>query len=369
MVSLDTCTSATIIIAWIVVSASMINSNKWILAEERFPFAKGLVFCHMVATFVLSCIGYCLFGADGYPSIDKVKGNIPRTARIFGVLGLITTMSVVLSNVAYMYCSVPFLQICKEANSVMAYFFGVLVTTEKWHTVRVQLLTCVFAGCAVAVHGELHFSTLGLAVQLTHQSFEVAKLQAQAYMVSGGEGNDFKLDPMTFVLCLAPFSAFFTLCGIGVESMYNAIEATDGPKLLERGIENWHFLLLNCLNAFTLNVLSTFVVRRVSAVGFCLCGAVKNIIIIFVSASLMGEAMVLQQVVGYTFALSNVVLYSLSKQINGVFDDGYCSGISILGGIASDSLGFSSRAEASNSADVELENGAGDGPPVGKELE
>merc|ERR1719313_210483 len=162
-------------------------------------------------------------------------------------------------------------------------------------------------------------------------------------MVSGGEGNDFKLDPMTFVLCLAPFSAFFTLCGIGVESMYNAIEATDGPKLLERGIENWHFLLLNCLNAFTLNVLSTFVVRRVSAVGFCLCGAVKNIIIIFVSASMLGEEMVMQQVLGYMFALTNVVMYSLSKQVAGVFDDGYCSGVSTLAELACESLGIVSR--------------------------
>ena len=47
---------------------------------------------------------------------------------------------------------------------------------------------------------------------------------------------------------------------------------------------------------------STFVVKRVSAVGFCLCGAVKNIIIICVSASMLGEEMVMQQVLGYMCA-------------------------------------------------------------------
>ena len=95
-------------------------------------------------------------------------------------------------------------------------------------------------------------------------------------------------------------------------------------------------------------------VKRVSAVGFCLCGAVKNIIIICVSESMLGEERVMQQVLGYMFALTNVVMYSLSKQVVGVFDDGYCSGVAGLANLARESLGV--RSNHTTPADVELES-------------
>ena len=45
-------------------------------------------------------------------------------------------MSLVLSNEAFRYCSVPFIQMCKEANTMLAYALSYAVGKEPWNWAR-----------------------------------------------------------------------------------------------------------------------------------------------------------------------------------------------------------------------------------------
>merc|ERR1712032_147795 len=113
-----------------------------------------------------------------------------------------------------------------------------------------------------------------------------------------------------------------------LESIFSQESSGAAPlAMFQRGFELCHVLFLNCLVAYGLNISSSIVVSKVNAVGFCLAGAVKNIVVLLVASAFLGDSLSAQQVAGYSFALASVVLYSLSKQFPRSFDRGLVFGI------------------------------------------
>merc|ERR1719387_3360696 len=84
----------------------------------RFPHAVPLTAFHMVVSFILSAVGYACFGKYAYPGMDIVKDNPRDFMRKLAPLSILFAVSICCSNQAYIYCSVPFLQMCKEMNVV-----------------------------------------------------------------------------------------------------------------------------------------------------------------------------------------------------------------------------------------------------------
>merc|ERR1719353_2675741 len=83
----------------------------------RFPHAVPLTAFHMVVSFILSAVGYACFGKYAYPGKDIVKENPRDFMRKLAPLSILFAVSICCSNQAYIYCSVPFLQMCKEWTS------------------------------------------------------------------------------------------------------------------------------------------------------------------------------------------------------------------------------------------------------------
>mmetsp|Transcript_105941 Transcript_105941/g.297888 ORF Transcript_105941/g.297888 Transcript_105941/m.297888 type:complete len:355 (+) Transcript_105941:115-1179(+) len=317
------------VVLWVAASAGVVNFNKWILAASRFPYAKGMVAMHMLASAVLSWALYGVAGSRLFPSMPRVwehRGKVFRDVLVISALG---TLSIVLSNEAYKHCSVPFVQMCKEGNAVLAYCVALALGQEVWSRPRATLLLCVFLGCCVAIHGELTFSRFGFAIQATHQLCEVWKINLQAALF---RSSLVKLDALSLVLLLTPLCLCWTMALLLVEAIALRREHGDSQtrEILQHGLALWPTLFLNCLSAYGLNVTSSIVVSRVNAVGFCLAGAVKNIVILVVATVLMGEFLTLQQALGYAFALCSVVLYSLVKLFPSRFEKGLGRGVVAL---------------------------------------
>merc|ERR1711939_602950 len=154
----------------------------------------------------------------------------------------------VLSNEAYRYCSVPFIQMCKEANTFLAYGLAYALGRESWHLTRIRLLVLLALGCSVAIEGELQFSPYGFALQAGHQCVEVLKLVLQSSLFT-----DHRLDAFTFTAIFSPLVCVST----AMVSVMTGVSGRAGAPVasaFERAVQFAPYLVANCLTAFGLNI-------------------------------------------------------------------------------------------------------------------
>merc|ERR1719217_1318598 len=117
-------------IVYIAVSATMIHSNKWMMRDDHFPYASCLCTCHMFVSAICSAISYKLF-PSWFTAMSSVKVE-PSFLLKFLPIGIAFAASLILSNQAYIYCNVAFIQMLKEINIVMVFFLSALVGLQKF---------------------------------------------------------------------------------------------------------------------------------------------------------------------------------------------------------------------------------------------
>ena len=70
-------------------------------------------------------------------------------------------VSVTLSNEAYRYCTVPFLQMCKELNIVFVYLASVVFALERLNARTCVILGIVIFGCTISIPGQVKWTSTG----------------------------------------------------------------------------------------------------------------------------------------------------------------------------------------------------------------
>jgi len=284
---------------YIVLSSCLINYNKFLMHPGRFPHAIPLTAFHMVVSFVLSSVGYACFGKYAYPGMDIVKENPRDFMRKLAPLSILFAVSICCSNQAYIYCSVPFLQMCKEMNVVMIYLAGLLLAVEKYNGQTLAILFIVMIGCWMSIHGEMNPSTIGFAIQMISQTSEVIKIIIQQMIMQG-----MRVDPLTMVMTMSPLC----LCTLSV-GLYFLWE----PGTFEDAHHMAYHLCLNGLNAFALNIAVALVIRHASGVSFVLAGVIKDILIVTFAAIFTGALVSRLQIAGFTIAVMGVAAHSLVR--------------------------------------------------------
>jgi len=289
------------VVAYIVCSAALINYNKFLMHEDRFPHSIALTWLHMASNFCISCLLYACFGTRLYPTISTIGDAPGSMMKKLVPLSLCFAVSIVLSNEAYMYCSVPFLQMCKELNVALVYCLSLAVGLEIFHVRTGMILLVVCIGCGMAIHGEMRFSMVGFMIQFTGQCAEAIKIVTQQIMMQGS-----KLDPLTMVLIMSP------LCLVTLSIMLCFMWE---PNILAHGWALSHHLAMNCACAFALNVAVASVIKYASGTAFVLAGVVKDISIV-VAASLFFTALISPiQWVGFCIAVGAIGMHSLLKSL------------------------------------------------------
>merc|ERR1719335_998891 len=178
-------------------------------------------------------------GDRWFPSAQAVEED--KTGFVWKVLplSLCFAISICLSNEAYLYCSVPFLQMCRELNVVMVYFVGLALAVERFSVQTATVLLIIMMGCCMSIHGEMKFSKAGFMFQICAQFAEVIKIIIQQKIMQG-----FKIDPLTMVLIMSP------LCLV---SLSVGLVVFWEPGIIAHAKEHSVHLVLNGLNAFALN--------------------------------------------------------------------------------------------------------------------
>jgi hypothetical protein len=284
---------------YIVLSSCLINYNKFLMHPGRFPHAVPLTAFHMVVSFVLSAIGYMICGKYAYPGMEIVKDNPEDFMRKLTPLSILFAVSICCSNQAYIYCSVPFLQMCKEMNVVMIYIAGLLLAVEKYNGQTLAILFVVMIGCWMSIHGEMNPSGVGFAIQIISQTSEVVKIIIQQMIMQG-----MRVDPLTMVMTMSPLC----LCTLSF-GLYFLWE----PGTLADAHNMGYHLCLNGLNAFALNVAVALVIRHASGVSFVLAGVIKDILIVTFAAVFTGALVSRMQIAGFTIAVVGVAAHSLVR--------------------------------------------------------
>jgi drug/metabolite transporter (DMT)-like permease len=285
---------------YIGISAVLINFNKYMMHKDRFPFSMMLTTCHMTVSWISGLLLYFLVPSL-FSSMSVAKKNKLQIIKFFGPLGLLFAIGVVLSNQAYLYCSVAFLQFMKQTNVALMFGLSCLVGSQVCDRMKVLIIMWIMAGAAMAVEGEVKFVLVGFLVQVGSQLGECMKNILQEYILSGSE---IKLDPLTYQLFMCPV-CLLVLC---VGNFF-----TWDPAIIVQAKQWWPYLIPNALCAFFLNVTIAVLIKQTSAMAFILAGVVKDMVIVCASTYVFGDSLARQQVMGFTVATTGIFIWSYCK--------------------------------------------------------
>jgi len=285
---------------YIAVSCTLISFNKYLMHEDRFPYAKALTATHMSVTFCMSAIFYKV-APSLFPTMDKAKDNWQTLLKYLVPLGSLFALALYCSNKAYLYSTVAFLQFCKEGNVVIIFTMACAIGLQAFSWTKVAILSVVVAGCSLCVHGEIHFAWMGFALQVVSQFAECAKNTIGEVVMTG---SDLKLDVLTFVLWQAPW----TLLPLVVSTAL-----TWQPEILIAFQAHWPMILLNALTAFALNLLVATTLKRLSAIAFVIIGIMKDSVLVVVSSVMFGDPISIVQMVGFAIIMGGIALWGDHK--------------------------------------------------------
>lgn len=292
-------------LAFVGLSMSMIFYNKYLMAEDHFPFPTVLVTLQMIIMFpIMLCVRWAM--PSLFPSADILLQSPEkiglRAWAVFPLIGAFATGAIVLGNTAYRFSAVSFLQMIKEANLVSIYAVSVMFGLQPlaWRPFMVIVFIACSAVCAVSQ--ATTFSAIGLLVQGCGSLCGAMQIVLTQRVMTEIEG--IKIDPMTMVLCLAPMM-LITLLPVNL--------FTWDPQIPERFMIWWPLVLANIGLAMMLQVASTFAVRELSATGQSLASIGKDMGIVFLSKFSLHEPVAPMQMLGFAGCISGSILFTSIK--------------------------------------------------------
>jgi len=287
-------------LAYIVISATLINFNKWMMRVDHFPHSLQLTTIHMIMTFILSLSFYSVAPSQ-YPTMNRAMEDLKCVLYYIAPLGVLFAVSLYCSNEAYVYSSVAFLQFCKEGNVALVFAMSCAVGLQMftWH--KAAVLSVVLAGCLICTTGEIHFVWAGLLLQVASQFAECSKNLIGETVMSGA---GLKLDALTFVMFQAPCSLLPLLVATCVS--WEPVIVDDFKKM-------WPYILANASVAFSLNVVIALTIKNLSTLAFVIIGLVKDMVIVLCSAVVFGDPISNQQRFGFPIIIFGIAMWSHLK--------------------------------------------------------
>lgn len=218
-------------------------------------------------------------------------------------IGLLYAFSLWLSNSAYIYLSVSFIQMLKALMPVAVYSIGVLFKKDTFKSDTMGNMVSISIGVAIAAYGEAKFDTWGVMLQLGAVAFEATRLvMIQILLTSKG----ITFNPITSLYYVAPCClVFLFIPWIFVE--YPLLKDTSSFHF------DWVIFGTNSFCAFALNLAVFLLVGKTSALTMNVAGVVKDWLLIAFSWSVIKDTVTPVNLVGYGLAFLGVAYYNHAK--------------------------------------------------------
>ncbi|KDN50837.1 TPT-domain-containing protein [Tilletiaria anomala UBC 951] len=289
-----------IIALWISLSMSVIIYNAWILKDKGlgFNYPIFLTTFHMafstVGTRLLARYTHLL---DGLANVEMTKD---RWIKSILPIGFLFSASLALSNYAYLFLSVAYIQMVKAFTPVAVLLISIFFGLKQANPTLLGIVFAISCGVALASYGELDFQMFGFILQVLAILFESSRLVMIQVLLQG-----LKMDPLVSLYYFAPVCAAMLAIALPI------IEGLE--PFLQLGKVGPIVLLTNASCAFCLNIASVFLIGAASSLVLTLAGVVKDILLIFGSMFLLGSVVTGPQYLGYAIALAGLVAFKLHK--------------------------------------------------------
>eukprot|EP00249_Psilotum_nudum_P020555 c27755_g3_i1 orf=628-1713(-) len=285
---------------WIFLSFTVIVFNKYILDKKMYnwPYPITLTIIHM---------GFCSLVAFLSIRVFKLVEPIGMTKDVYMSsiipIGALYSLSLWLSNSAYIYLSVSFIQMLKALMPVAVYSIGVALKKETFQSQTMVNMVGISMGVAIAAYGEAMFNAWGVILQLGAVLFEATRLVLiQILLTSKG----ITLNPITSLYYVAPCCfIFLSIPWIIVE--YPSLQATSSFKF------DYLTFGTNSACAFALNLAVFLLIGKTSALTMNVAGVVKDWLLIAFSWSIIRDRVTTINLLGYGLAFLGVCYYNHSK--------------------------------------------------------
>ncbi|KAF8348681.1 triose-phosphate transporter family-domain-containing protein [Amanita rubescens] len=289
--------AAVIIPIWIVLSSTVIIYNNYLYNTLDFKFPVFLVTFHLsfaaIGTRVLQRTTNLL---EGTKDVHMTKEMFIRSILPIGVL---FSGSLILSNTAYLYLSVAYIQMLKAFTPVAILLISWTFRIQDPNKKLAMIVLMISSGVALASHGELKFNLIGFLTQAAAVCFEASRLVMIQVLL-----HNLKMDPLVSLHYYAPVCA-------GINLLF--LPFTEGlAPFYELGRIGAGVLISNGAVAFLLNVAAVFLVGVASSLVLTLAGVFKDILLITGSVLIFGSTITPLQVFGYSIALCGLVLFKTS---------------------------------------------------------
>ncbi|KAM7509396.1 hypothetical protein LguiA_019849 [Lonicera macranthoides] len=285
---------------WITLSFAVIVYNKYILDRKMYnwPYPISLTMIHMG---FCSSLAYLLVRV--FKLVDPVSMSRDMYLKSVVPIGLLYSLSLWLSNSAYIYLSVSFIQMLKALMPVAVYSIGVMLKKESFKSNIMANMLSISVGVAIAAYGEAKFDSWGVLLQLGAVCFEATRLvMIQILLTSKG----ITLNPITSLYYVAPCCfVFLSIPWIFVEY----------PVLKETSSFHFDYLVFgtNSACAFALNLAVFLLVGKTSALTMNVAGVVKDWLLIAFSWSVIKDTVTPINLFGYGLAFLGVAYYNHAK--------------------------------------------------------
>ncbi|TQV92580.1 hypothetical protein V2A60_009053 [Cordyceps javanica] len=297
------------VVAWISFSSLVILFNKWVLHTLNFKYPVILTTYHLVfATVVTQIMARYTTMLDSRKAV-KMTGRIYLRAVV--PIGVFFSASLILSNVAYLYLSVSFIQMLKATTPMAVLLAGWALGVSQPTLKQAANVSVIVLGVIIASVGEIDFVLAGFVIQLGGVMFEALRLTMVQRLLSG----DLKMDPLVSLYYFAPVCAALN----AVIAIFTEVPRCTMAEVLHVGLFTF---FLNGLCAFMLNVSLVLLIGKTSAVVLTICGVLKDILLVIASMVIFGSRVTALQFFGYSIALGGMVYYKLGyEQLKGHIAD------------------------------------------------
>ncbi|GAA5910544.1 hypothetical protein JCM6882_008551 [Rhodosporidiobolus microsporus] len=346
-----------VILGWIALSTAVIFQNREILVGKHFNYPVTLTTLHLafqsIATRLLHRFTSLISGpvpqgeyasvplretgdeddagSGGGSGSDKaamerwkrqsVEMDWSTWAREILPIACLFSLSLVLSNAAYLYCSVAFIHILKSFSPVAILLAAFIFRTKAFSYKLLFIVLVISFGVGIASYGEVAFSPTGFAIQMVAIAVEATRVTLIQLLLSSSSSSSTtssSSDPSSkppkpkSSLSMSPLKSLYFLAPVCLALNFSFLLLLEGAPAL-RAIPRlglWT-VLLNCSLTFGLN-LSAVMLIGLSAMVLSLSKVVKDVLLVISPALLLGESLTPTQVVGYGIATVGLLVYKFS---------------------------------------------------------
>jgi len=233
---------------------------------------------------------------EGKVDIEIIKKQIMPVALLFA-------LSLVLSNKAYIYLSVSYIQMLKAFTPVAVLFLSFVFGLERSSFIEVNIVAIISVGVAMTSIGESRFSMIGFLFQFTAIFMESSRLVMTNVLL-----KQLKLDSLSTLYYVAPF------CFVLISIACVIFEFGDLPWERMATFQFEGIMVLNGLVAFSLNIASVLLISHTSALVLTLAGVFKDILLVVLSLVVFASPVSMLQYLGYSVALLGLNLHKEYKK-------------------------------------------------------